>query len=296
MREQDLKEFIYLKYGRDLLQNKSYAKSLTDFMCRCPIADVRAEVEKILEMYAMTDVEDGIVITENTRYLGFLTADNLLRLVNEKNLIAARDENPLTKLPGNNSIADHISLALETAEEPATLVYFDFNDFKPFNDTYGFRQGDRVIMLFADLLRRRFDDVPRFLGHVGGDDFFAGFQGLDPRDVEARVAALVAQFRSDVESFYTAADREAGGISARGRDGQTRTYPLLSCCAAVIHLPAQGVRPDANSVMRRFAHLKKCAKTEPESMCAETLTAETPNIESAAAAVTGAAADRRDGA
>ncbi|MCR9219695.1 MAG: GGDEF domain-containing protein [Alphaproteobacteria bacterium] len=272
VRESDLKDFTYLQYGRDLLQNKAYAKRLSHFAQRCPIADVGVEVEKILEIYAMSQTSDGILVTEDGRYLGFLTADSLLRLVNEKNLAAARDENPLTNLPGNNSITDYVAGTLDDPMRDRVLLYFDFNDFKPFNDTYGFRQGDRAIVLFAGLLRRHFRDGAAFIGHVGGDDFFAGLDGVSLAEAAARARSLLGAFRSDVESFYSAEHREQGGFSARDREGRLTRYGLLSACCAVVALPAGAARPDLDLLMRRFAELKKRAKRGRDPVATDVLT------------------------
>ncbi|MEQ8604374.1 MAG: GGDEF domain-containing protein [Marivibrio sp.] len=271
VRETDVKDFVYLQYGRDLLQNKAYAKRLTQFARRCPIADVQCSVERILEIYAIAGESDGVMITEGDRYLGFLTADRLLRLVNEKNIAAARDENPLSNLPGNNSIDAYIATALETAAGDYTLLYFDLNDFKPFNDTYGFRQGDRVIVLFAELLRRSFRDGSGFIAHVGGDDFFAALEGVPHEEAQHRARQLMQRFKSDVESFYSAEHRAAGGFSARDREGRLARYGLLSACCAAIHLPGHAPRPSLDRLMRRFADLKKAAKRGRDPLAAETL-------------------------
>lgn len=271
VRERDVKDFVYLQYGRDLLQNKAYAKRLTQFARRCPIADIGASVEKILETYAIAGESDGVLITDEDRYLGFLTADSLLRLVNEKNIAAARDENPLSKLPGNNSIDAYIIRALDDAAGDYTLLYFDLNDFKPFNDTYGFRQGDRVILLFAELLRRSFRDGAGFVAHVGGDDFFAAVSDLPHEEACTRARRLLQSFKSDVESFYSAEHRAAGGFSARDREGRLARYGLLSACCAAIHLPAEAKRPALDRLMRRFAELKKAAKRGRDPLVAETL-------------------------
>jgi len=271
VRESDVKDFVYLQYGRDLLQNKAYAKRLTQFARRCPIADVQCSVERILEIYAIAGESDGVLITEDDRYLGFLTADRLLRLVNEKNIAAARDENPLSKLPGNNSIDAYIARALEDEAGDFTLLYFDLNDFKPFNDTYGFRQGDRVIVLFADLLRRSFRDGAGFIAHVGGDDFFAAVEGPPHEETRHRARQVLQRFKSDVESFYSAEHRAAGGFSARDREGRLARYGLLSACCAAVHLPANAPRPSLDRLMRRFAELKKAAKRGRDPLVAETL-------------------------
>lgn len=79
--------------------------------------------------------------------------------------------------------------ALE-AETPSTLVSFDLDNFKPFNDFYGFRQGDRVILPLAELMCRAFGAGDAFLGHVGGDDFLAGMPGRRPQEETGAVTDL----------------------------------------------------------------------------------------------------------
>jgi EAL domain-containing protein (putative c-di-GMP-specific phosphodiesterase class I)/GGDEF domain-containing protein len=263
LREGDLKDYVYLKYGRELLQNRSYGRTPKDFLIPCPIADVNTAVEKVLEMYATAQDADGIIVTENFRYLGFLNADALLRILNEKNLKLARDQNPLSKLPGNNSVVDYISAGLEDEAADCLFVYFDFNDFKPFNDLYGFRQGDRAITLFADLLRELTRGEPVFLGHIGGDDFFAGFRDADPAHIRARVKEIADRFRQDVESFYTPEHRAEGAIKAKDRYGKMRSFALLSTSAAIIRLQA-GPRPfGMDGMLAALANAKAKAKTDP---------------------------------
>ncbi|MDZ7641484.1 MAG: GGDEF domain-containing protein [Desulfurivibrio sp.] len=94
----------------------------------------------------------GILVTDNGRYQGFLNANALLKLLSDKNLEEARNQNPLTRLPGNFLINRFISDALGDLENEYIYVYFDFDNFKPFNDKYGLRQGDRAILMFADIL------------------------------------------------------------------------------------------------------------------------------------------------
>ena len=260
LRELDMKEFIYLQYGRDLLQNKAYGRSLKDFVIRCPIADINTEIERVLEMYSVSERGDGILITKDSRYIGFLTAEALLRIINDKNLRVAKDQNPLSNLPGNNSISDYVAHSLADMVNGYDFVYFDFNDFKPFNDVYGFRQGDRAITLFADIMKRRSFGLPAFLGHVGGDDFFIGFRGI-PRDlVEETVRGMLDEFERDASLLYSPEDRAAGGIETRDRHGQVRKFALLSCCAGQIAISPGENRPDADTLMGLFAKAKSAAK------------------------------------
>ena len=99
VRENDIKEFVYSKYGRDLLMNRAFGKSLKDFLVKCPAAPIGTSLEKILEVFSAAENSEGVILTENGGYGGFLTTRSLLNAINEKNLRVAADQNPLTKLP-----------------------------------------------------------------------------------------------------------------------------------------------------------------------------------------------------
>lgn len=260
VREGDLKDFIYLQYGRELLQNRALGRGLKDFLTRCPVVDINTEVEKILEIYATGEDKDGIIITEDFCYVGFLTADALLRIVNEKNMTMARDQNPLTKLPGNNSVVDFLTKGLDHPGSNWAFVYFDFNDFKPFNDSYGFRQGDRAITLFADILQAEKLLLPCFLGHVGGDDFFAGFKDLSQEEIQQFVQHVLEKFKMDAEGLYRPEHRTAGKLEAKDRHGQMRSFGLLSCAAAIVHMTKGPRRIEPDELFDVIAKGKKAAK------------------------------------
>jgi EAL domain-containing protein (putative c-di-GMP-specific phosphodiesterase class I)/GGDEF domain-containing protein len=173
IRETELKSYVYSRYGRDLLLNRAMGKSIIDFVIKCPISEVNTRIERILESLTIDEHSEGILITENGRYAGFLSARALLKVIHDKNLAIARDQNPLTRLPGNTMINEFIEESLQEQSLALAFVYFDFDNFKPFNDRYGYRQGDRAIMLFADILREASNPSKFFIGHIGGDDFFA---------------------------------------------------------------------------------------------------------------------------
>ncbi|AMW34704.1 hypothetical protein AY555_05380 [Haematospirillum jordaniae] len=264
VREQTLKNYVYAPYGKELLSNKGYARQLRDFLWPCPVADIRTSAEKILEIFSADEDSEGIIITADGCYAGFLSARSLLRLLNEKNLAVARDQNPLTRLPGNTMINAYMARVMEDSQSSWCIVYFDFDGFKPFNDTYGFRQGDRAIVLFANLLVRdlRRDDV--FIGHIGGDDFVAGFRNISPEMVLERVRDLTACFRRDVESFYDPDARRNGYIVASDRNGTRQYFPLLSASAAVVHIPQGAGGRCCDHLAETMARLKSEAKAAPD--------------------------------
>ncbi|WP_295409221.1 EAL domain-containing protein, partial [uncultured Thiocystis sp.] len=99
--EVDIKEYIYSNYGRELIANPAFSRSLRDFARPCPAVDIHASAERLLEAFSATLNPAGLIVTQDDRYLGFISATSLLQLVEQKNLAAARDQNPLSKLPGN---------------------------------------------------------------------------------------------------------------------------------------------------------------------------------------------------
>jgi len=265
--EKSFKEYNYSRFGSELLRNPGIGKNLNKFILRYPIADIHTPVEKILEIYSSNEKMEGIIIADNMKYKGFLSAHSLLKILNEKNIATARDQNPLTRLPGNTVIHRYISEAIRETETQYIFVYFDIDNFKPFNDMYGFRQGDRVILLFSELLRTWTQYSNRFAGHMGGDDFFMGIQATSPVKVHSDVVNMANQFRNDVESFYDPDAREKRFIVAKDRKGLQCEFPLMTFSAVVMELPAKRKREyTTDEISRVMAKNKKIAKSSPEKL------------------------------
>ena len=266
VREWELKDYTYSPFGKDLMANKSFGRTLKDFVVRCPMADINSKAEHILEAYSAVERSEGILIVEGTEYVGFLSAHSLLKVINEKNLAAARDQNPLTRLPGNTVIVDWVAQAVEERDTSHTLAYFDFDNFKPFNDKYGFRLGDRAILLFAELLSRTMHRDGGFAGHIGGDDFFAGFRGIDAEETAQACRELTAAFAADVQSFYDDETRAKGHIVGQDRVGNTVRFPLMTVSGVVVHLPAGREGHSIDEISHIIAVMKKTAKAAPDHL------------------------------
>jgi len=235
--ETSIKSYIYSPFGYDLLRNRSLTPSLRKFVTRCPITDLNLSQERILELFVNNPDSEGIIITENARYLGFLDGKSLLTIINEKNLTYAREINPLTKLPGNCLINRYIIESLEKSEF-YFFVYMDFDNFKPFNDRFGFRQGDRMILLFVEMMRSAFTGKETFAGHIGGDDFFLGL--AMPADTVAEIAGdvreLMENFAYSAGTLYSDDETKNGCYRARNRNGDDSCFPLLTVSAAILGL------------------------------------------------------------
>ncbi len=271
VREKDLKAYTYSMYGRQLLMNKSFGKTLKDFIVKCPIVDINTKAEKMLEIFAVGETGEGIIITAQMEYIGFLSAKALLRVLNEKNLMAARDQNPLTKLPGNTLIYVYVSEALADTESDYILVYYDFDNFKPYNDRYGFRNGDRVILLFAEILQKRFSRENCFVGHVGGDDFFVGFKNLSFEEAYELSGMAIQEFTEGVKPYYDETDRERGYIESKDRDGNRKKFPLLTVSAAMLEIPKNRNPLTMDEISTTLAEMKKGAKDVQGGICASTV-------------------------
>ncbi len=175
---------------------------------------------------------DGFIATENGRYAGLGTGDQLVRSVTEVRIEAARHANPLTFLPGNIPISQHIERLLKK-QSRFVACYADLNHFKPFNDHYGYWRGDEMIRLVAKIALEQCDPQWDFLGHVGGDDFILLFQSPD---WQVRCERLVVEFAARAEAMFDEDARRQGGIQAEDRHGVSRFFPCttLSIGAVVI--------------------------------------------------------------
>ncbi|MDZ4098487.1 MAG: GGDEF domain-containing protein, partial [Methylophilaceae bacterium] len=167
---------------------------------------------------------NGFIVVENGIYLGVGSGHALLRVITQMQIDAARYANPLTMLPGNVPINEHID-RLIAADAGFVSCYFDLDHFKPFNDAYGFRRGDEVIQFVGALLSQEIDHNLDFLGHVGGDDFIVVFQSLN---WEVRCQQIIQKFEGTVTSFYDEYDRERSGIQSEDRLGNRVFYPIIS--------------------------------------------------------------------
>jgi diguanylate cyclase (GGDEF)-like protein len=226
-------------------------RSPTLFDAGVRIDEMSSIVAGLRESYLI----DGFVVTENGRYFGSGRFGDLLKAVNELQLAFARHANPLTLLPGNAVIDQHVDVALGE-ERPFLVAYFDLDHFKPFNDVYGYKAGDDVIRLCARLIQDALDAREDFLGHVGGDDFVAV---MHSPDAEQRLRALLPRFDEAVVRFFHPEHVAAGGYTATDRQGRTVLHPLVSLSVGVLPVQPGDFHRHAE-VARHAADAKKQAK------------------------------------
>ena len=264
VRESGLRSLVHSPFGRSLVRNPGAGIRLAQYLSNCPTVDAGVDVARLAQLFAHDGVE-GVIVTSEMRYMGFLPAAKLLQLNAARQLRAAREANPLTHLGGNGVVADFIRAAVEKTNVDRIFCYLDFDNFKPFNDHYGFALGDRAILLFSTLLRKAFEGGEYVLGHIGGDDFFAGAEAVEIGRFQLKLREVLEQFRHEAESLYAVEDRAAGGIRALDRDGRERVFPLLTCSAGVLHAPV-GCSFQSEQVGSAVASLKRSAKNSTEGV------------------------------
>lgn len=143
-----------------------------------------------------------------------------------------RGASPLTGLPGNHRIESEIARRLQQGQDLA-VAYVDLNNFKPYNDHYGFLAGDRVIQATAQILREVLTEVASeeaFLGHIGGDDFVMIFR---PDIAERVCTSAIARFDATMPTMYAQEDRDRGYLEMPDRRGEMQQFPLVSMAIGV---------------------------------------------------------------
>lgn len=195
-------------------------------------------LQQVSHMVVEADPEhliNGIIIVDQGRYLGLATGPDLMREITKMQIEAARYANPLTQLPGNVAINQHID-QLISQEANFAACYCDLDHFKPFNDVYGYQRGDEVIQLTSQIIVQHCDQHDDFIGHIGGDDFIILFQSVD---WESRCHSILQSFETAIADFYSNEDRERGGYISEDRQGKKVFYPLISLSLGIIRAGAQ---------------------------------------------------------
>ncbi|KPA18942.1 response regulator receiver modulated diguanylate cyclase [Candidatus Magnetomorum sp. HK-1] len=189
------------------------------------------------------------------RYLALRELERLNQL--------AFDANPSTGLPGNNSIADAITSAIDS-QKKVCVIHADLDHFKAFNDKYGFVRGDDVIRFTADLFKEIFTEMKSddaFIGHIGGDDFVVISPSATCQDI---ADTIIKRFDHGIRQFYNAEDLSQKGIDSTDRSGEKQFFPIMSISLSGVDLSRRQFKQyiQVNDVC---TEVKKIAKSCPGS-------------------------------
>jgi len=244
-------------FGRDLFSKKKACEVVMQLQPLTVDASLSIEqVSRLVTSRARYRQEDDFVICRENKYIGVGHVIDLLKQVTELQLNHARHANPLTLLPGLVPINDCID-QLVASNNAFTVVHFDIDNFKPFNDVYGFAKGDQVILALGMSLQKHASLERDTVGHIGGDDFIGIYNS---QDWLARVKETISSFIVMARALYYPQHIEAGGFCSEDRYGVSRFHPLVSLSVAAVEVNSEE-DTDHFAISSKLSPLKHAAKS-----------------------------------
>lgn len=209
------------------------------------------EEEHIIEILK-NDVEICLKYPLNCEIL-YYTIMNLIKLLNRNRTVS-----PLTGLPGNAQIQSEMQERLDKGKKYA-LMYLDLDNFKAYNDTYGFSNGDEIIKLTANIITKNVlnNKNKNFVGHIGGDDFVAL---VEDEDYEKICQNIIAEFDRSIVKYFTKEDVERGYLEVENRKGIIEPFPLTTISIGVVEVTKERFK-NTLEIGEAGAAVKHLAKT-----------------------------------
>ena len=173
------------------------------------------------------------------------------------------DASPLTRLPGNIAIERALTRHLDSGET-FSVCYADLDNFKAYNDRYGYIQASELLKWTGEIIHQAakdHGDADTFVGHVGGDDFVLL---VKPEQVDVICSAIINTFDDTIASFYSEEDAAAGGIIGEDRYGVERHFPIMTISIAVV-VCQRGSYDTALEIAQVAAQIKDHVKLTPGS-------------------------------
>lgn len=174
--------------------------------------------------------------------------------------------NPLTGLPGNVSIEWEVNKRLRNSEKFA-VCYIDLDNFKAYNDKYGYEFGDKVIRFLARIISdavNLYGDEKDFIGHIGGDDFILVTSLSKSREI---LGQIIGEFDRNISKWYTNEDRKNGYIEILNRQGAPQKFRIMTLSIGVAHNERRKLY-NSVQISEIAAELKNLAKREDISSVA----------------------------
>jgi diguanylate cyclase (GGDEF)-like protein len=215
-------------------------------------------------MFLIREVRVGDVKWENLAVDDYITVPHSPEeLVRRVRLCLSRmsrslDANPLTGLPGNTTILYETTRRIES-RKPFSLAYVDIDNFKAFNDRYGYARGDEVLVVTCRLLSTAVSErggSDGFVGHIGGDDFVVI---TAPPVMDEICQNVLRRFDLVIADFYDEEDRVRGSIDSLDRHGKREQFPIMTLSVVAISNESRRITHPAD-ISERVSQLKKKAK------------------------------------
>ncbi|HKJ84317.1 MAG TPA: bifunctional diguanylate cyclase/phosphodiesterase [Mariprofundaceae bacterium] len=223
-----LREDILMHFSLPFTRELHGKRPIRQIMQRNPlIVPASTPIEELSELTTnrpFKNLYSPIIVDKENEYSGLIFVHDLLERITRMKVDLAMESNPLTRLPGNTAIEKEVTRRLQ-GTSPFILSYFDIDHFKAFNDHYGYKRGDAMIGLLANVLKES-KSGSCFIGHIGGDDFIMMCEKQD--GWEARIRHLMETFSGRAKELYDEEDIKAGGITTKNRAGELCCFPVVS--------------------------------------------------------------------
>lgn len=247
--EDGIKEDI-VKLCNKIRQNED--NSITPIIVISSVTEKKHRIE-ILQAC----VEHYIKAPIDEEYL-YYTIRNVIRLLDTNRRVS-----PLTGLPGNVQIQAEMKKRLLNKEDFA-ILYVDLDNFKAYNDIYGFLNGDEIIKFTARCISKHMTDTQtenNFVGHIGGDDFVAITSNIN---CESICQDIILEFDNGVLKYFNEADIEKGYLEVPNRKCIVEQFPLTTISIGVV-IADKGRFSNVLEIGEVAAQVKHLAKTTPGS-------------------------------
>jgi EAL domain-containing protein (putative c-di-GMP-specific phosphodiesterase class I)/GGDEF domain-containing protein len=218
------------------------------------------ELSKLIVESDPRHILHGFILTRGGVYAGMGSGHDLMREITQMQIHAARYANPLTGLPGNVPINEHLDDLIHQ-ELPFVVCYCDLDHFKPYNDVHGYGRGDEVIRWTGQLLEAACDPDLDFVGHIGGDDFL---MILRSQDWERRCEDLLTSFETGKGRFFSPEELAKGGYPGEDRKRRLVIHPLVGLSIGAVKAPP-GAFPSHHEIASAATSAKKEAKRQEGS-------------------------------
>jgi EAL domain-containing protein (putative c-di-GMP-specific phosphodiesterase class I)/GGDEF domain-containing protein len=253
-RDKFLTKLFSTRYGIDL-HGKNAIKTFVENTPLC--IDKNMPIDLVSkQLTSLTTSDPAFIITDNGEYMGIGTLLDLLAEFTRQQIDNARHANPLTLLPGSVPINGQINQLL-ASNTPFAFGYFDLDNFKPFNDVYGYDAGDQIIKAVANTLTQCIPAESGRVGHIGGDDFIVIFTC---NDWLQRCENILDSFKNTVPAYYSDNDIKAGGIHTENRAGESCFFPLISLSIGLVNPLSTGLCRSHVDLADLASEAKKMAK------------------------------------
>ena len=187
------------------------------------------EVSKLAMERQEEELYDDVIVTKDGKFVGVVSIRALLMEFVDIQVQFASFLNPLSKLPGNHLIEQKLSEIIYL--EKYSVIYFDLDYFKTYNDLYGFNKGDKVLLHLTDILKRNITQLGYFLGHIGGDDFMAI---LPHYDIESICLNIIEEFDNTIPNFYEEKHLKNPNFQVKVRSGNMAKFKIMTLSIAVL--------------------------------------------------------------